>query len=429
MDKWIRTHYHEVFEPEALEKFHTDLLSVSLNDMCAFSKLISAWVAFVYGDNALLSKIMRDLGRDRLTEPMEFSLYDSLYALLGDIYAITADMKLRLALESVRIMQDQKSNVIYGNALLTLGQVYSERNAYDEAVKQFSEAKIIFDRSNCVFLAIIADVNRLLNLYKQGAYQIVIEESERAVRQVSSFSRPSTMQLDLYKVYDLPIGMALIELGKYELALMHLDACKASIDALKMFHLHGLIEWSRFKAMRLRGDFIKLKDALEDYRLTFSGLSSPFLKGIEDYYELMSALETKSEVDGAALERLMHLLEHHKKTLNFILVEMMVCLQLEGIASFYKGQDIEWLEARVVEYGIVPITQMVKRLKDTLAYELSDRELEILALLTEGASNEQIGKRLFISTGTVKWHLNNIYSKLDVKNRVQAIEKYRTLIV
>lgn len=429
MDKWIRDHYHEVFEPDALEKLHKALLSVSLDEMSVFSRLISAWVAFVYGDNALLSKIIRGIDRNSLTEPMEYSLYDSLYALLGDLFNITPDMKLKLAIDSVRVMRGHHSNLIYGNALLTLGQVYSERNAYDDAVKQFGEAKTIFDRADCVFLTIIADVNRLLNLYKQGAYKTVIEESERAVRKVSSFSRPSTMQLDLYKVYDLPIGMALIELGKYELALMHLDACKASIDALKMFHLHGLIEWSRFKAMRLRGDFIKLKDALEDYRRTFSGLTSPFLKGIEDYYELMSALETKSEVDGAALERLMHLLEHHKKTLNFILVEMMVCLQLEGIASFYKAQEIEWLEARVVEYGIVPIMQMVKRLKDTLAYELSDRELEILALLTEGASNEQIGKRLFISTGTVKWHLNNIYSKLDVKNRVQAIEKYRTLIV
>ncbi|HAS74284.1 MAG TPA: hypothetical protein DCS67_09090 [Clostridiales bacterium UBA8960] len=428
MDKWIHEHYHELFEPGELEKLHKALLNVSLDDLNEFSRLISAWVAFVYGDNALLSKIMRSIDRSRLSAAREFSLYDSLYALCGDIYAVTPDMKLNLAIDAVRVMQDQSSSVIYGNARLTLGQVHSERNEYNEAVKQFSEAKTIFERAECVFLTIIADVNRLLNLYKQGAYKMVIEESERAVRQISSFNGPSETQNALYKIYDLPIGMSLIELGKYELALTHLDACKSSIDALKMFHLHGLIEWSRFKAMRLRGDYMKLREALEDYRRTFSGLTSPFLKGIEDFNDVMMALEEKSDVDGTALERLMHLLEHHKKSLNFILVEMMVCLQLKGVASFYKSQDIEWLDARVTEYGIVPIMQLVKRVRDTLTYDLSDRELEILALLSEGESNDQIGKRLFISTGTVKWHLGNIYSKLDVKNRVKAIEKYRALI-
>lgn len=427
MDKWIREHYHQVFEPDELEKLHMKLVSVSLEELNTFSKLISAWVAFVYGDNALLSKIMRTINKDCLTESMEFSLYDSLYALCGDIYAITPDMKLNLAFESVRIMQDQKSNLIYGNALLTLGQVYSERNAYDDAIKQFSEAKAIFDRGSCVFLSIIADVNRLLNRYKQGAYNLVIEESERAVRQVSSFSGPLPIQLELYKVYDLPIGLALIELGKYELALKHLNICKTSIDALKMFHLHGLIEWARFKAMWLREDFINFDMALNDFSQTFSGLSSPFLKGIEDYYKVMLAIARKTEVEGASLERLKHLLEQHKKSLNFILVEMMVRLQLAGVAHFYKLPDVDWLEKRVTEYGIVPIMQMVKRLKDTMAYDLSNRELEILALLSEGESNENIGRRLFISTGTVKWHLNNIYSKLNVKNRVQAIEKYRAL--
>jgi len=52
---------------------------------------------------------------------------------------------------------------------------------------------------------------------------------------------------------------------------------------------------------------------------------------------------------------------------------------------------------------------------------LSDRELEVLQLLAEGLSNQDIGKKLFISLGTVKWHVKNIYGKLGVKSRTQAI--------
>jgi LuxR family maltose regulon positive regulatory protein len=53
---------------------------------------------------------------------------------------------------------------------------------------------------------------------------------------------------------------------------------------------------------------------------------------------------------------------------------------------------------------------------------LSDRELEILGLVSEGLSNREIADKLFISLGTTKWHITNIFSKLGVKNRVQAID-------
>ena len=59
--------------------------------------------------------------------------------------------------------------------------------------------------------------------------------------------------------------------------------------------------------------------------------------------------------------------------------------------------------------------------------ELSKRELEILGLLAQGHSNQEIAAKLFLSLSTVKTHIQNLFEKLDVKRRIQAVEKARSL--
>ena len=54
-------------------------------------------------------------------------------------------------------------------------------------------------------------------------------------------------------------------------------------------------------------------------------------------------------------------------------------------------------------------------------YKLSGREIEILDLISEGKSNKQIAEKLCISTETVKSHGKNIFRKLEVRNRVDAV--------
>jgi LuxR family transcriptional regulator, maltose regulon positive regulatory protein len=67
------------------------------------------------------------------------------------------------------------------------------------------------------------------------------------------------------------------------------------------------------------------------------------------------------------------------------------------------------------------------RLQQPLLEPLSDRELEVLHLLADGATNAEIAEQLFITSSTVKRHLSNIYSKLAVANRTQAVARARAL--
>jgi two-component system response regulator DegU len=69
-----------------------------------------------------------------------------------------------------------------------------------------------------------------------------------------------------------------------------------------------------------------------------------------------------------------------------------------------------------------------KKLNEQSAYVqnlLTPREVEVLKLVAEGNANKVIGEKLFISEKTVKNHLHNVYEKLEVKDRVQAITKAR----
>ncbi len=73
------------------------------------------------------------------------------------------------------------------------------------------------------------------------------------------------------------------------------------------------------------------------------------------------------------------------------------------------------------------IGELATRLKPAYAEGvLSERELEVLRQLATGASNKEIGERLFISLSTVKTHVINIYSKLGAASRVEAVEKARS---
>lgn len=84
--------------------------------------------------------------------------------------------------------------------------------------------------------------------------------------------------------------------------------------------------------------------------------------------------------------------------------------------------EIKVVEKEVLVYPSPEIDEaMIEKL------ELSAREYEILQLIAKGLSNDAIAKTVFLSVSTVKTHVSNLYFKLDVKSRTQAIEKAKQL--
>lgn len=74
-----------------------------------------------------------------------------------------------------------------------------------------------------------------------------------------------------------------------------------------------------------------------------------------------------------------------------------------------------------------PAEQAARGEEQAYAGLLSSRELEVLRLVSSGLSNQEISARLVIAPSTLKTHINHIYSKLDARNRVQAVGRARAL--
>jgi two-component system nitrate/nitrite response regulator NarP len=78
-----------------------------------------------------------------------------------------------------------------------------------------------------------------------------------------------------------------------------------------------------------------------------------------------------------------------------------------------------------VAHGNMVFPRMdVASLYDDPLSQLTGRELQLLAELAQGATNDAIARRLGISGNTVKFHLKNLYGKLGIQNRAQAIAYY-----
>ncbi|MDG4658046.1 response regulator transcription factor [Ectobacillus antri] len=77
--------------------------------------------------------------------------------------------------------------------------------------------------------------------------------------------------------------------------------------------------------------------------------------------------------------------------------------------------------AKILVQQIQPsVTQAVQA---PTPYDLTEREVQVLECLAHGLSNKDTAERLFLSEGTVKNYISSLYHKLDVKNRLQAVNK------
>lgn len=87
--------------------------------------------------------------------------------------------------------------------------------------------------------------------------------------------------------------------------------------------------------------------------------------------------------------------------------------------GIYLGGNIK--KDKVVEVEVAAPVEIDEERIQNLG--ISQRELEVLKLISTGLSNQEIGEQLFVSESTIKTHVSNLFVKLDVKRRTQAVTR------
>ena len=100
--------------------------------------------------------------------------------------------------------------------------------------------------------------------------------------------------------------------------------------------------------------------------------------------------------------------------------------KVRQVNSVFVDQLLEYAGTPFAEKVAPPASRLAPS-QQALVEPLSERELEVLALIADGLTNREIAEKLVIALGTVKRHINNIYGKLGVRSRTQAIARARQI--
>jgi DNA-binding CsgD family transcriptional regulator len=124
----------------------------------------------------------------------------------------------------------------------------------------------------------------------------------------------------------------------------------------------------------------------------------------------------------AALIFLLKFLEY-----RYIIRTLSIEVYLGLVSLFFTALGV-WVGLKLTRKKIVhvgPDFQFNQEASDRLG--ISKRELEVLQLMAGGLSNQEIADKLFVSLNTVKTHSSNLFLKLEVSRRTQAVQKAKEM--
>lgn len=118
---------------------------------------------------------------------------------------------------------------------------------------------------------------------------------------------------------------------------------------------------------------------------------------------------------------------------KFLIVNNSIDIYIGLIAVFFTVLGV-WIAGQLVKPKIETVI-IEKEVPEKFSLNqtelqklnLSNREYEVLQLISKGYSNAEIADNLFLTVSTIKTHTSNLFLKMDVKNRIQVVEKSKRL--
>lgn len=383
-------------------------------------------------------------------------IYLNLYIVHRDLGEIEKAIEACTQAIPLAKMGSEKSSHLDGLYYLGLmhtiqGQLKQAAQVYQEGL-QYIENERQFDYPGC----------SLFYIYLAGIYYEWndLDEAERLANRALELSEPAYWWVMIYGRTFLarlqrirgnwPVSLKLLE--EAETTLQKLKGAYFE-NQLRAFLARSYAEFGEAdKAVRwTRSVNLDLGDRFNypKYVLAFQLAYTLSALGREDeLLTLLSKIEPASAAQGCfgwqiqalVLESTAWQKKANRSRALTCLEKALFLAEQEGYVRVFldEGEPMVTLLQHVATKGVYPdyvrrllsvVLSAEKRttLTQRLIEPLSGRELEILRLVAEGKSNQQIAEVLIIARGTVKKHLNNIFGKLSAQNRTQCVARAREL--
>jgi DNA-binding CsgD family transcriptional regulator len=223
--------------------------------------------------------------------------------------------------------------------------------------------------------------------------------------------------------------------GDYDKALEAIDISHELCDTTWLPDLSGIM-MEYYEIFKARGQFRRALEYFEEYNMIRDRINQAESK--KQVIELLARFETEKKEQQIKILEQSNILNKNKIHLLWIFVSAIILLSIAGIII---GIQIIRSKNDRINAMILELRNYILLLKNTGTesnpsgstdsrrellkdqFRFTEREAEIMNLIIDGLTNEEIAGKLFVSPNTIKFHIKNIYLKLDVKNRVQALIK------
>ncbi|MGC9356188.1 MAG: LuxR C-terminal-related transcriptional regulator, partial [Mariniphaga sp.] len=263
-------------------------------------------------------------------------------------------------------------------------------------------------------------------LEKQNRYNEALELKQKGLeidRQIGDVYGAMNSHRGLAETYML--------MGETKSAIQALDEAFLLCDTSWIVDLSG-IHLTYYQLLKKDG---KPEDALSHYE-KYIELSNRIneSKSRETVIDLLAQYETEKKEQQILLLEQANLLKENRLRLQWLVIGVLVLLGvLIAVTAWsvirHKNQKLKQMKTELQHFllhekeaeKLVKTSNQSPQKIYTEKWGLTSRESEILHHLGQGCPNAQIAEKLFISENTVKFHIKNIYIKLNVKNRMEAV--------
>ena len=338
-----------------------------------------------------------------------------------------ADSMLQFALN---LSKNQSEQVPQGTAdvYVLMSELYRERNELELANESLSKARslgehAVFQEQQHRWYIAMAHLEEAYGRYEQAL--AFLDEAEQ-VQMVSP--TPDSRPIHAFK------ARLWIKQGGLIEAIAWKNDQNLSID-IKIEYLN---EFTCFTLVRLQIMRYRVENS-DDIFVQTNRLLDQLFKNAQSFERIRSMIES------LILKALLHYAQDKQSAIAFVsLKDALELAKPEGYIRIFidegepmkellhqattKKINSQYINQLLASYEKPKLSQQSNSTDFNQLFEpLSERELEILEFISQGFTNQQIADRLYLSLYTIKAHARNIYGKLDVGNRTQAVNRARKL--